>query len=76
MASLAELKSDAARRGHTRIRRDVENAPWVLLERWRGFSGGTNTPFVTVQVEYRLEGDKVCVSRALDDQDTGTSLVK
>ena len=68
-ADLAEVKAEAAKRGYTRIKRDVDKAPWVPLESWRGFSGGTNTPHYTVQVEYWLEGDKVRVTRALDDQE-------
>jgi hypothetical protein len=68
-ADLAELKAEAMKRGYTRIKRDVDRAPWVPLESWRGFSGSTHTPHYTLQVEYWLEGDKVRVTRALDDQE-------
>jgi FRG domain len=71
---LAEVKAEAAKRGYTRIRRDVENAPWVPLESWRGFSGSTDVPYFTVQVEYWLEGDKIRVTRALDDQEYSYTL--
>jgi hypothetical protein len=68
-ADLEELKAEAMKRGYKRIRRDVDNARWVALENWSGFSGQTNTPYMTVQVEYWLQGNKVRVTRALDNQE-------
>jgi hypothetical protein len=68
-ADLEELKKEAKRLGYTRIKRDGENTPWVPLESWRGFSGGTDTPYLTVQVEYWLAGNRVRVTKALDDRE-------
>lgn len=68
-ASLDELKAEVKKRGFTKIRREVEGAPWVPLESWNGFSGSTDTPHLTVQVDYWLAGDRVRVTRALDDQE-------
>lgn len=67
--SLEELKTEARKLGYTKIKRDGDNAPWVPLESWRGFSGGTDTPHFTVQVEYWLSGNRVRITRALDDQE-------
>jgi hypothetical protein len=67
-ADLEEVKADAIKRGFTRIKRDVDGAPSVPLGTWNGFSGHTNTPYLSVQVQYWLEGDRVRVTRAMDDQ--------
>lgn len=68
-ASLEELKAEALKQGYGKIKRDVEGAPSVPLESWNGFSGQTSTPYVNVQVQYWLKGDKVRVTRAMDDQE-------
>lgn len=68
-ASLEELKAEAHKSGYTKIKRDVDGAPWVLLEKWNGFSSHTSSPYVSVQVQYWLEGDRVRVTRAMDDQE-------
>jgi hypothetical protein len=68
-ASLDELKTEAKKLGFTKIGREVDNAPWVPLESWNGFSGATGSPHFTVQVDYWLEGNRVRVTRALDDQE-------
>jgi len=68
-ANLEELKEEASKRGYTKIRREVAGAPMVPLESWNGFSGHTRTPYVSVQVQYWLEGNRVRVTRAMDDQE-------
>lgn len=68
-ADLEELKAEAIKQGFTKIRRDVDNAPWVPLGTWNGFSGHTNTPYISVQVQYWLERERVRVTRAMDDQE-------
>lgn len=64
--SLDELKTAAQK--YKVIKRDEDNAPWVPLNTWNGFSGGTNVPNMSVQVDYYLEGNRVLVRKALDDQ--------
>jgi len=66
---LEQLKTYALKRGYTKIKRDVDAAPWVPLKHWRGFSGATQTPYMSVQVEYWLQGDRVRITRALDNQE-------
>ena len=68
-ADLEELKAEAIKRGFTSIKRDVDGAPRVSLRTWNGFSGHTSTPYVSVQVQYWLEGDRVRITRAMDDQE-------
>ncbi len=68
-ASLGELKAEAVKRGYTKIRRDVEGSPAVPLESWNGFSGHTSTPYISVHVQYWLEGNRVRITRAMDDQE-------
>ena len=65
--SLDELKTAAQK--YKVIKRDEGNAPWVPLNTWNGFWGSTNVPNVGLQVDYYLEGDRVLVKRALDDQE-------
>ena len=73
--NLDELKSEAKKRGYTRIKRDGDNAPWVELEAWNGFWAGTaGIPTMSVQVDYYLEGNRVIVRKALDDQEYGYTL--
>ena len=65
---LDELKSEAKNLSYTRIRRDGDTQ-WRPLESWGGFSASTGVALMTVQVVYYLEGNRVRVRRALDDQE-------
>lgn len=71
--NLGELKLLAKRLGYSQIKRDGDET-WRELKSWNGFWGGTDVPTVTVQVSYYLEGDRVTVKRALDDQVYGYTL--
>jgi len=63
------LKVEAAKRGFTKIKRENDDASVVPLTTWNGFSGRTDNPHFFVQVDYYLEGNKVRIKRALDEQD-------
>ena len=65
--SLDELKTAAQK--YNVIKRDGDNAPWVPLESWRGFSGSIGTPLFSVQVDYYLEENRVRILMAPDDQE-------
>jgi YD repeat-containing protein len=64
--SLDELKTTAQQ--YNEIKTDGD-APWVPLKSWNGLSGSTKTPYMSVTVDYHLEGNRVCVTRALDQQE-------
>jgi hypothetical protein len=71
--NLGELKILAKRFGYTKIRRDGDDA-WHELKTWSGFSGHTSVPHVTVQVSYYLDGNRVLVKRALENDEHGYTL--
>jgi hypothetical protein len=62
-----ELKAGA--RKYKEIKPDGDNAKWVPLESWKGFSASTDVHLVSAQVSYYLEGNRVLVRKALDDKE-------
>jgi hypothetical protein len=71
--NLAELKSIGKRLGYSQIRRDGDEV-WRELQTWNGFSGHTGIATMTVQVSYFLDGDRVLVKRAMEEQEHGYTL--
>lgn len=71
--NLAELKSIAKKAGYSQIRRDGDEI-WRELQTWNGFSGHTGVATMTVQVSYYLDGNRVLVKRAMDEQEHGYTL--
>lgn len=66
---LDELKDEAAKRTSTEVKRDEDGAPWVPLATWNGFSWHTGIPNFSVQVDYYLEGNRVRITRAGEEQE-------
>jgi len=65
--SLDELKT--AVQQYSEVKGDADNARWVPLRTWKGFWSGTDTPNMSVQIDYYLEGNRVRVKRAMDKQE-------
>jgi hypothetical protein len=65
---LDELKTAAKELGYLIIKGDRESG-WRPLTSWNGVSSGTNVPNASVQVYYYLEGNRVRVTKALDNQE-------
>jgi hypothetical protein len=61
--NLVELKSQAKLLGYSKIRRAVPDGPIVSLESWPGFSTEADSGFSHVAVWYRLDRDRVVVSK-------------
>jgi hypothetical protein len=61
--SLREMKERAKALGCTKIRRDVEGAPILPLASWQGFSTESGSAFSHVPVWFRLEDNRVVVSK-------------
>lgn len=68
--TLDELKAAARQLGFTKIKRDAEDAPWVLLENWNGFWAGKKLPALSVQVNYYQEENRVLVMRITEGKET------
>ena len=67
--SLGELKAAARQLGFTKIRRDVDDAPWVLLDNWKGFWGGPDQTAAGIHVNYYLEENRVLVMRITEGKE-------
>jgi hypothetical protein len=71
--NLGELKSEAKRLGYSQIKRDGDET-WRELKSWNGLSAHGNVALMTVHLSYYLDGNRVRVTRALDDQEYWYSL--
>lgn len=61
--SLREMKERAKALGYTNIRRDAEGASIAPLASWQGFSTESGIHSSHVPVWYRLDPDRVIVSK-------------
>ncbi len=61
--SLREMKERAKTLGYSNIRRAVEGAPVVPLASWQGFSTESGNHFSHVPVWFKLEANRVIVSK-------------
>jgi hypothetical protein len=61
--SLREMKERAKALGYSNIQRDVEGAPIVPLASWQGFSTESGSHFSHVPVWFRLDANRVTVSK-------------
>jgi len=68
--SLGEVKAAARKLGFTKIRRDAEDTPWVMLENWNGFWSSGKEPAGNDHVNYYVDGIRVLVMRITEGKET------
>jgi hypothetical protein len=68
--SLGELKAAARQLGFTKVKRDAEDAPWVLLDNWNGFWTDRKQPALNTHVDYYLDENRVLVMRITEGKET------
>lgn len=67
-ADLDEFKAEAKKLGFKRITRDGTTNSGPIAS-WKGFSSRTDTPHAYVQVCYYIDGNRMRVTRAGEDQE-------